>query len=283
MMKKMLALVLALAALTGLLARAETNASVIRLTDLAVAYVDGGNARSVRFNGANMKLVMGASDGLTTAQLTFENGAGQVVDAILQLSGHEILFTMGGLTGVYVLDLDDVAGEGTTGEAIARGINDALALAGSHLDMVLYAVTRDDGSGMRVLEVPLPASQLIAAVEKLLLITEGMQAAEDIDLEGLRDSVERTGDDAVLTLRYNPSTGAIELSAAQNGRGMRLRGRMTLDVEPMSFIEFSPDEERYDVMNLTPEMIAQIQGELGIIFNKFMNFADGTGLDSIMP
>lgn len=282
-MKRMLALVLALVALTGLLAHAETNASVIRLSDLAVAYVNGGSARSVRFDGATLKLVMGTSDGQSTAQLTFDNGEGQVVDAILQLSGHEIQFTMGGLTGIYVLDLDAVAGEGTSGEAIAKGINNALMLAGSHLDMVLYAVTKEDADGMRVLEVPLPANQLIATVEKLLEITEGMDAAGDIDLEGLHDRVEQTGDDAVLALRYSPSTGAIELSAVQSGRGVRLKGRMTLDVEPMTFIEFSPEEERYDVMNLTPEMIEQIQGELNIIFEKYMDYADGTGLGDIMP
>lgn len=282
-MKKLFALMLALMLLAGLAAQAETNATVVRLSNLSLAAVNGGSARSVKFNKAALQFAVGVPNGITTLQSNFDNGNGQVVDAVLQVVDREIRFSMGGLTGVFIIDLNAFATEGNSGDAIARGLNEALTLAGTHLDMVLYAITQDDGKGMRSVEVPLPATQLIVAAEGLLSVAEGMDAAEDIDLDGLHDSVQSIGDGAVLSFRYNPSSGAFELSAVQNGRGMRMSGTMTIGVEPMTFFEVSDAEERYDVLNLSPETLAQIQGEMNMILKKLVNYAGGTGLDKLIP
>ena len=281
-MKRMLALVLALMALLGLAAHAESKASIIRLDDLSLAYVGGSNARSVQFDGASLTLAVGDSDGDATVQATFDNGEGQVVDAVAQISGRELLFTMGGITGIYAVDLENFADEGNSGEAIAKGLSEALSLAGAHMDMVLYAITREDADGMRSVEVPLPMPQLISASEGLLTVADGAEA-RDMDLNGLRERVENIGDDAMLSLRYDPSTGAIELSAIHDGRGMRLSGVMTLTFEPMTFIDVTAEEEKYDLMNLSPQTLEQLQDELGMIFTKFTDYAGGTGLDEIMP
>ena len=106
----------------------------------------------------------------------------------------------------------------------------------------------------------------------LLTVADGAEA-RDMDLNGLRERVENIGDDAMLSLRYDPSTGAIELSAIHDGRGMRLSGVMTLTFEPMTFIDVTAEEEKYDLMNLSPQTLEQLQDELGMIFTKFTDYA----------
>ena len=281
-MKRMLALVLALAALLGVAAHAETKASIVRLSDLALSYVSGGSRRSVRFADATLTLAMGTSSGAPTVQANFDNGAGQVVDGVAQIAGREILLSMGGLTGTYAIDLQAFAGPEDSGEDIARGLSGALSLAGSHLDVVLYAITQEDADGMRSVEVPLPMPQLISAAEAMLSVTEGMEATQEMDLDGLYSRVENMGEQAVLSLRYSMESGAFELAAIQDGRGMRLTGTMDMAFEPMTFIDITDDEEKYDLLNLSPEALEQLRGELNMILIKFVNFAGGTGLDDII-
>lgn len=282
-MKRMVALLLALVALLGMAARAEEKSSIVDLSGLAISYVDSRGARSVRFNRASMRVALGNSKGAPTVQATFDNGDGQVVDGVAQIVGRELLVSVGGITGTFALDMNALAAEGSTGDELARGLGNALSLAGSHLDVVLYAVTREDGTGMRAVEVPLPVPQLITAAEGLLSIADGMGATQDMDLEGLRASVEGIGEDARLGFRYSPETGVFEIAAIQGGRGMRLSGTMAMTFEPTTFIDITDDEEKYDLLNLSPEVLEQLRYELNMILTKFVDFADGTGLDDLLP
>ena len=282
-MRKMVALLLVLIALLGLTARAESNASIVRLSGLALSYVEPGGARSVRFNSASMRIALGASEGAPTIQATFDNGEGQAVDGVAQIVGREILLSMGGITGTYAVDLETFATEGNSGDDIAKGLSGALSLAGAHLDVVLYAITREEANGMRALEVPLPVPQLITAAEGLLSVTAGMDATQDMDMDELRERMENMGEDAMLGFRYNASTGAFELAAVQGGRGMRLSGTMEMSFEPTTFIDITDDEEKYDLLHMPPEVLEQLRGELNMILTKFVNFADGSGLNGIIP
>ncbi len=282
-MKKLIALALVLAALLGLAARAESKASIVHMSDLALSYVGSNGTRSVRFDGARLTLAMGDSQGAPTVQLSFENDFGQAVDAVAQIAGHSILLSVGGISGVYVVDLGRFVAEGSTVDELAGGLSKALSLAGAHLDVVLYAITSPEADGSRSVQVPLPMPQLIGAAEAVLDSAGNVQGAEDMNLEALSQRMETMNGEAVLEFSYNQDTGAFELEAIQEGRGMRLSGTMEMSFEPMTFIDINAEEERIDVMNITPEQLDQFKGELGMVMAKFSDFAEGTGLDGIIP
>ena len=282
-MKKLLALALVLMALLALTAHAEPKASIVRLNDLSISYVGQSGARRARFGDACLTLALGESDGAPTLQASFENGEGQAVDGIVQLSGQEILISVGGISGIYSIDLSTFATEGNRFEDISAGLKNALSLAGSHLDVVLYAITREDDGDMRSVEAPLPVPQRISAVEAMLSFANDMEATQDVDMNELLARVEAIGDNAVLNFRYAPATSAFELAAIQDGCGVQLSGTMALSFEPMTFSDFNTEEEKYDLMNLTPEAQEQLRGDLNMVLAKLLNYADGTGLNAFLP
>ena len=147
-MKRIVALALVCLALLGLCARAESNAGIVYLSDLELGALEAGRVRSVRFDGATLRVALGESKGGSTVQVTFDNGEGQVVDGVAQLAGQQILLSMGGLSGTYIVDLDTFATEGNPAGDIAKGLNGALSLAGSHLDVLLYAITSEQSDGI---------------------------------------------------------------------------------------------------------------------------------------
>ena len=288
-MNKLAALVLALALLLGVAALsepvpvAETEASILRLTELTMAYVDENGMRSVRFEGSSLTAAIGVSQGAPTLQVNFANDNGQMVDGVVQLADREVLLSMGGISGTYAIDLQTFTGEDGSADDTVRSLTQVLQLAGSHLDVVLYAMTRDDGNGMRSVEVPLPMPQLISTAESLLSVTEGMEATQDVDLDELYQQVEALNDEAVLRFNYSPETGAFELSAIQNGRGMRLSGTMQLTNEMMTFINITDDEEKLDALNLTPMQLEDLRSELDMVLVKYGDFVTAVGLDNLMP
>lgn len=283
-MKKIVALLLAMLVLAGsLTALAEGNASIVRISDMALSYVSGDRARSARFGNASLTLALGMSENAPTLQMMFESDYGQAVDAVVQLVEENVLFSMGGLSATFALDLDHFSTPDNSGEDMAKGLSAALSVAGSHLDVVLYALTRDEGNGMRSVSAPLPMPQLIRAAEAILAAGAG-EDEQDTALDELRDRVASLEGEAMMGFRYNLDNGQFELSAVQNGTGMRLSGTMAMSFEPMTFIDTTPEYgEVWDLMNMTPEQQETLRGELQILFPKLLAYADGTGMGGIMP
>ena len=289
-MKKLVAVAMAL--LLGLFAQTalaeaeepfQSQASIVRLSDLALAFVDETGSRSVRFDGSSLTAAIGNPGGAPTLQLNFDNGNGQMVDGVVQLADQQVLLSMGGISGTYAVDLQALAGEENNADDAVRSLTKVLSLAGSHLDVVLYAVTLPEEDGMRAVEVPLPMPTLITTAESLLSVTQGLEATQDVDMDGLHDQMEAMNDEAVMKFRYSPETGAFELSAVQSGKAMCLSGTMELTSETMTFINIIDDEQRLDALHLTPLQLEELRGELDMVLVKYANFITAIGLDDIMP
>lgn len=282
-MKRAVALALVLMALLGMAALAETDASIVRMSDLTMAYADGNGTRSVRFDGAVLTVAVGEPDGMPTVQANFDNGNGQVVDAVVQLVDQQVLLSMGGISGTYAVDLQAFAGEGNSAENLANGLRHTLSLAGAHLDVVLYAITREEEDGMRAVQAPLPMPQLISAAEALLAVRAQTQDSQEANLNEVYQRVESMGEEAMLSFRYSLDTGAFDLAAVQDGRGMSLSGTLQMTVEPANFIDISGDEDRIDALNLTPEQLDDLRSELDMVLVKYADFLTGAGLNGLMP
>lgn len=284
-MKKLFAALLALAlALSAPLALAEQNASIVRMTDMKLSYVSPEGSNSASFTDATLLMALGDSEGAPTMQLMFESGEGQAVDAVMQIVDGRVLFAMGGLSATYAFSLDRFASDGNTGVDVASGISRALSLAGAHLDVVLYAITQPDESGMRVLDSSMPMPQLMQVLRAMLSLADGVESVEDAGLDELQARMESAEGEARLSFRYSPETGAFDLAAIQDGTGIRLSGMFTMTFEPMTFIDITTDDvEICDVSNMTDAQRETLRGELGMLFPKLVDYAGGAGLDGIAP
>ena len=284
-MKKFLAALMAIAlALSMLAALAEENASIIRMSNMKLSYVSESGTGSADFHNATLLIALGNPEGAPTLQMMFDSGEGQAVDAVMQIVGNQVLFSMGGLSATYAVSLDRFAVGLNTGEDVGKGVSQALAIAGSHLDVLLYAVTTEGEDGMRSVEAPVPMPQLLQVVQAMLSLANGAETSEDVDLEELRARVDSLGGETRLGFRYNPETGAFDLAAVQDGKGMQLSGIFSISYEPMNFLDITTEDvEICDLMNLTDAQREDLQGELSMLFPKFRDFAGSTGMDGFAP
>lgn len=284
-MKRIIALALALLVLFSVAAYAETQATRVVLGELSLSYIDNGRARTVRFKNITLNMIMGASGDIPTVQATFDNGSDQQVDGVVQIVGNEVLLSVGGITGVYALDLTRHASKlgNLSGDAtVASVLSKMLSMAGTHMDMMLYAMTSEGKNGMRSLTLNVPTGGYVAAMEGVIALIDGLEAVEDDDVDDLRERVESVNDSAQLAFTYSPSSGKFAVSVSQEGKTIQLAGVMTLSVENVTFIDIGEDEERYDLLNLDPEVLNQLRGEIGLISLKFIHFADGSGLAKLL-
>ena len=111
-MKRMAALALALWMMLAPWAMAEESAGTLRLDQLSLSHVTPAGTRRVDFWGISLFFALGTPNGMPTLQGTFDNGQGQLVDAVVQLVDSEIQFSMGGISGIYALDLNALSPEG---------------------------------------------------------------------------------------------------------------------------------------------------------------------------
>ena len=293
-MKKIIALALALLWLLAAAAVCEeapgaeafddsgaSMASTLELTNMTISVVQSGRAKGVRLKDMTLRLTMGGAEGVPTMQVNFDNGKGQQVDAVIQIVDSRLLMAVGGIAGTYYVDLERIGGEDGLGAQVATGYGKAMMLAGPHLDVLLMALPTTDASGMRTLEISLPNRIYTAVAEAMLAVAEGMDSTEETDVEGLREQVDSSGEDAVLSIRYRQSTGDIEIAAMQGKSGAQIAATMAMKVEPTVMVNISADEEQYDLMNLDADTLELMRSELEMIALKFGNFAGGTGLSRI--
>ena len=279
-MKRIAALALALMLLVSTFAWAEESATTLLLSELSVSRT-AKKTRTARLGKISVFLALGSPDGTPTLQATFDNGDGQVFDAVAQLSGSELRLAMGGISGVFTLDLNRVV-PGENGDMLALGIGGAMAMAGANLEAALRAVTRDEGKGNRSVEVNFSTQALADALEGLLALTEGSEAAQGMDADALRRQIDAMQGEATLKFSYNENSGAFKLAIVQGGVTRQLSGVMELNRESMTFIDLSTEEGWYDLLDMDPAVLEQVKGELNLIAIKFMHFADGSGLDNML-
>lgn len=281
-MRKIIALTLALFFLIGAVAVCEESlASTLQLTDLNIGIVENGRARGVRLKNMSLNVTLGSTEGVPTMQASFDNGKGQQVDGVMQIVDSRVLLSVGGIAGVFYVDLESIGGEDGAGAQVAMGYGKALMLAGPHLDVLLMALPTTDASGMHTLEIAMPNQIYTAIAEAMLSVAQGMDSAEETDMSGLLERVDSSQKDAVLSIRYKQSTGEFEIAALQGKSGVRLTATMTMSVEPTPLVNISALEDQYDLMHLSADTMQELRDELEIIAIKFGYFAGGTGLNRI--
>ena len=281
-----LALVLAMLALLPACAEdfmePEPPISTLQLDKLSVSRLTNGKAKTTSLKGMGLSLSMGTAGGVPTLQGSFDNGKGQLLDLIFQVYGDRLLLSMGGISGTYYVDLEEVAEAPGEGARLAKGVGSGLALAGGHLDAVLQALSTEDGSGVRTLTLNLPEGAYNAVAKSMLDIMGGIDLMKLLDVGELEEELEASEDSPSLILRYDPKAATFELDIVRGGNGLRLKADMTVTVEPMTLVNISTDELMYDLLHMDAMRLMELRGELAIIALKYGHFAGGTGLAGIL-
>ena len=282
-MKRIVALVLVLTmAFAMLSACAEENAGTLNFSGLSVSHAVNGKTRSVKLGKISLFVAVGSSGSLPTLQATLDNGKGQVVDAVVQIVGTEVWASMGGISGIYGIDLTDYADNEAGATLLAQLIGGTLNLAGMHLDAVLRTLTTEDSKGIRTMEVGIPSQLLSQVTRGLLTLADGMDATESLDMQALYERVDAMQEGAVLGFKYDESRKTFTLYASQGDENVQLSGKLELDNVPMTFVDVSLEEEKFYVKDMDARTLEQLRGEMNLIAIKFAHFADGSGLDDIM-
>lgn len=281
-----LALVLAMLALFPACAEdfmePEPPISTLQLDKLSVSRLTNGKAKTTSLKGMGLSLSMGTAGGVPTLQSSFDNGKGQLLDLIFQVYGDRLLLSMGGISGTYYVNLEEVAEAPGEGARLAKGVGSGLALAGGHLDAVLQALSTEDGSGVRTLTLNLPEGAYNAVAKSMLDIMGGIDLMKLLDVGELEEELEASDDSPSLILRYDPKAATFELDIVRGGNGLRLKADMTVTVEPMTLVNISTDELMYDLLHMDAMRLMELRGELAIIALKYGHFAGGTGLAGIL-
>ena len=283
-MKRFFALALVLAMLLAALsACAEESAGTLRFSRLSVSHAEeGGNKRTVKLSNFSLLFAVGSPAGTPTIQATLDNGRGQVLDAVIKIEGSEILVSMGGISGVFTVDLKEFTADEAQAAMFAQLLGGSVTLAANHLGMVLRSLTNEGQGGSRSLEGRVPAKLMAAAMKGMLDLCEGMEATADLDMDQLRRRVASMKDDAKLNFRYNEGNRSFTLTLTQGNETAQLSGRMELGSEQTFFIDISHEEERYDLVHMDASELGRLKEEANMIAIKFLHFADGSGLDDIM-
>ena len=283
-MKKIIALALALLLLitaVGVCEQADSMASTLELTNLTIATVQNGREKSVRLRDMTLTVILGATEGVPTMQVNFDNGKGQQVDGVLQIVDSTLLLSVGGIAGCYSVDLEAIGGEHGEGARLAMGYGKTLLLAGPYLNVMLMALPTVDSTGMHTLELSLPNTIYTRIAEAMLSVAEGIDSADEAGVSSLIEKVDSSSKDAKLIVRYKQSTGDIEIAAMQGKNGAQIAATMNLTIQPTPMVNISALEDRYNLLDLDEDTLQQIRGELEIIALKFGLFAGGTGLNRI--
>ena len=283
-MKKIIALALVMMWLVAAVAvcePTESMASTLELTNLTISTIQNGRMKSARLKNMTLTLIMGSTEGVPTMQVNFDNGKGQQVDGVVQIVDSRLLLAVGGIAGVYSVDLESIGGEQGEGAQVAMGYGKALLLAGPHLDVLLMALPTTDASGMRTLEIALPNAIYTRIASAMLSVAEGIESAEESDVSELIEKVDSSSKDAKLSIRYRQDTGDIEIAAMQGKTGAQVSATMQMTVQPTVLVNISAMDEQYNLMDLDEDTLQLIREELEIIALKFGVFANGSGLSRL--
>ena len=109
-MKRIMALALAIALLlASMAALADSSGSRMDMKKLKLKVVDSEGSNRVRLHGMELSVAIGSAEGIPTVQTSLFYGDSQQLDFVMQVVGSRLILCMGGVSGIYYVDLKHVA------------------------------------------------------------------------------------------------------------------------------------------------------------------------------
>lgn len=283
-MKKLIALVLAALMLLSAAACAESPSITLVLSDVALTHIEGGRSETTRVPELTVQAAIGMSDLTPSIQATFIFGdADQELGATLQLSGTQLLASVGSISSVFALDLEKLLGDADAAQVAAMAISSTISLGGFSLAAAISALTHEGEDGARVATVDIPTERLVAMADSALEKAGGLDAADRIDFDAIRARLQDLSDTVQMEIRFNPATGDFAVTLSGEDRALRLDAVAKVANGPFTYADVDLSADRVDVTNLTDADIQKLNDEASLLFGRLINMAAAMGLGKYIP
>ncbi len=276
-MKRVMALVLAvMLMLTSVAALAQSSGSRMDIRKLKIRHVGAEKGERIRLHGLDLSVSIGSAEGVPTLQIALYYGDSQEIDFVMQVVDSRLLLCMGGISGIYYIDLKDVMGDEARGEQMAQSIGTALLMFGEDPQSTMETSMARSKKGAYIGRVEIPEEMYLTLATRLSGLLLGNANVGEEQMALVRDSMGEGYQPVALEMHKRDD--AIWLYAWQGENGIRLSGWVTLTTEPMEFINISRDEVQHDLLNLNRETWGELQSEFQLLALQMGRFVIGTGI-----
>ena len=283
-MKRMTALVLALMMLlTWTAACAESSGTRIRLKSPRVNLVQNEDNK-VHLHDMMIYATVGSAEGIPTLQIRLEYGEEeeQQLESAVQVVGSRLVMSLGGISGTYYIDLNDLYDEPDKGLEAATAFGDALLMLGSDPYTFIANAMPKDEDGIYTLGFPLSIEAARAFYARVMGGGENGEGMESAGILSALNSLLLDPDQPIeMMIKYKRKNWSRFFFLLGDG-GVQVYSRTKLTTGPMEFMNPSADEVQHDLLNLDQATKDELSSELEFLEIKIVSFFLHSSLRKLM-
>lgn len=280
-MKRIAAWILVLVALmTWTAAGAESTGTKTRIKNMELSLVQNEDDY-VRLHNMKLYVIVGSAEGVPTLQITLDYGDEQRLDSVLQVVGSRLLICIGGISGTYYVDLNELFDEPGKGLLLATAFGSTLQWFGSDPRESIRTLMPFDEEGVHTASIELPVEKLGMFLNRFLAGEEDPDAVQEEEVQSLTDTFLRPGEPIELKIRYWRGKRKIWFYLMRGDKGIVLYGRTKQSSGHMKFVNISEDEVQYNLLDLDQTTKDELIGELEFLGIKMGSFIRNSNLSRL--
>ena len=282
-MKRMTALVLALMMLLMWTATcAESSGTRIRLRNPRINLIQN-EENEARFHHMTLYATVGSAEGIPTLQLQLEYGEeqDQQLESVVQVVGSRLVIGLGGISGTYYIDLNDLYEEPGKGLEVATAFGEGLLKLGSDPYTFIADAMPKDEDGLYTLRFPLSIEAIQTFYARVMgggENGEGMESAGMLSVSNLLLDSEQPIE-MMIKYKRKKSTRFFFL---QGDGGIQVYSRTKLTTGPMEFLNPSADEVQHNLLDLDQATKDELSSEVEFMTIKIVSFFLHSKLSKLM-
>ena len=283
-MKKWMALFLAVVALATacIPALAESSGTSFHLSGVVVRPVGGNSDVKAKLKGMEIDVRIGSANGVPTVQTYILFSEDQEMETVLQLMDSRLVLCMGGISGTYTVDLEDLMAEPGQGTMMAGAMGAALVMFGANPDVVLQTAVPANDNGTHIATFELAPEQYLPTLEALVeRLTEAEMLTEE-ELADLQQGLLSGKEPVVFEWHYNPRKGTMSLKATQAEVGFRISANAQRTTGEMEFIDTGAPEDMVDLLNMDTDAMDELSTDLEFMGIKIISFIRHSTLHKLL-
>ena len=277
-MKRIATLVLAvMLLLTWTAGFAEPSGTQLDVDKIRVSLIGSDNKNVAKLHGIALTVAMGGVVGIPTFQVSLHYGEGQQLDSVVQIRDDQLVLCVGGISGTFCADLKDLLGE-ELAKLVSTAFGSAMMMFGSNPQLVLQMLMPMNEKGQHVKTFKIPAEQYMSYVQPVVSALIQTGAIPEDSCRSLLEDVAQSDSPVKLRVAYTPDKNRLRIRITRDGEGLYVRCRMAMTTGPMEFINISTDEEKYDLLNLDPSVIEELNTEVQFLGFKLDSFVENSNI-----
>lgn len=265
-------IVLMLLTWAGAFAESSGTGTRLRLTDVSVSLIGSENDAVANLRDMKIKLYIGITEGIPTAQALLHFSEDQEMELVLQVVGSRLVMNVGGISGTYYVDLESALGEPGKGTLLAGAIGSAMTMFGANPDMVLQMSMPANKNGSHVARFEIQPESYLPVARQIVDALADTELLTEEELASLQNGLLQSEEPIKVEWCYRKRKKEMVLKITQGDKGYRIYSTITKRTKEIDFINISAEETILDLMNLDQDTMDEILGELEFIGIKMIAF-----------